>query len=457
MKRQLLQEAVRRVIQRARELEGPAGISVRLPSEEKLDALELFEQANRRGQERFYAARPETGFQWLGLGRAWSAIAHGPDALSTLRAEVEDLRGQWMGDVEEVRFLGNAAFQPLGAAGHSPAWQSFGSARFVVPLLFWRQEGDGQILTFSMMARPDDDPGERLDEVEEALERTLEKLPDATPQEAPVPRQRLLEAPGFEAAAKQVVSAIRAGRAQKVVLAGAVDLNLQQPLSMARVLGDLTREHPTALTFALGHGEATFLGATPEVLVARRDLEIHASAIAGTARRHSDPARDATAAQRLLASRKDALEHQFVVDSVRASLEPLAQLDPVTEPTLLDAGPVRHLFTPVSGRLREPKHLLELAAELHPTPALGGVPQKAALDLIRDAEPFDRGGYGGPVGGFGFDGCGEFDVALRCALVRGRKARLYAGSGLVGESCPAAEARETADKLRTLGDWLETP
>lgn len=457
MKRQLLEEAVARVIRKARMLGRPAGISVRLPSEEKLDAPGLFELASRRGQERFYAARPRSGFQWLGLGRAFSAIAHGSDALSTLRTEIEGLRADWIGDVDEVRFLGNAAFRPLDPAGHSPAWRSFGSARFVVPFLFWRQEGNSQTLTLSMMAEPDDNPRERLDGVEAALEATLEKLPEATPQEAPMRRQRVLEAPGFEAAAKQVVTAIRRGRAEKVVLAGAVDLELQHALSMARVLRDLTREHPAALTFALGHDESTFLGATPEVLVARQGLDLHASAIAGTARRHSDPELDAASAERLLASGKDAVEHKLVVDGVRAALDPLAALHPVTPPTLLDAGPIRHLYTPVCGRLHEPKHLLELAAELHPTPALGGVPQKAALDLINEVEPFDRGGYGGPVGGFGFDGCGEFHVALRCALVRGRKARLYAGSGLVADSCPAAEALETADKLRTLGDWLEAP
>jgi salicylate biosynthesis isochorismate synthase/menaquinone-specific isochorismate synthase len=93
---------------------------------------------------------------------------------------------------------------------------------------------------------------------------------------------------------------------------------------------------------------------------------------------------------------------------------------------------------------------VELAAVLHPTPAVGGEPFAAAAPLIPALEGLDRGWYAGPVGWTDAGEDGEFCVALRCALLRGREARLYAGVGVVADSDPAAELAETEVKLQAL-------
>jgi salicylate biosynthesis isochorismate synthase/menaquinone-specific isochorismate synthase len=120
------------------------------------------------------------------------------------------------------------------------------------------------------------------------------------------------------------------------------------------------------------------------------------------------------------------------------------------EPALVRVQNVQHLATPIRAQLAEPRPALELAGLLHPTPAVGGEPREGAATLIPALEGLDRGWYAGPVGWTDANEDGEFCVALRCALLRGAEARLYAGVGVVRDSDPAAELAETEIKLGAL-------
>jgi isochorismate synthase EntC len=111
---------------------------------------------------------------------------------------------------------------------------------------------------------------------------------------------------------------------------------------------------------------------------------------------------------------------------------------------------VQHLHTPVVAVARRDADIFALVEGLHPTPATGGQPRVAALDLIAELETFDRGWYAGPCGWVDAQGNGDFVVALRSALVRGDEATLYAGAGIVAGSDPRREYEETALKLRAM-------
>jgi salicylate biosynthesis isochorismate synthase/menaquinone-specific isochorismate synthase len=120
------------------------------------------------------------------------------------------------------------------------------------------------------------------------------------------------------------------------------------------------------------------------------------------------------------------------------------------EPVLVRVANIQHLATPIRAQLARPVAAVELAGLLHPTPAVGGEPMAAATPLIPALEGLDRGWYAGPVGWTDANEDGEFCVALRCALLRGPVAHLYAGVGVVGDSDPAAELAETEIKLAAL-------
>ena len=132
-------------------------------------------------------------------------------------------------------------------------------------------------------------------------------------------------------------------------------------------------------------------------------------------------------------------------------------LDPVSlwvaaseEPVLVKVHNVQHLATAIRAQLADPVPAVELAGRLLPTPAVGGEPRERALPLIPALEGFDRGWYAGAVGWTDLAEDGEFCVALRCALLRGSVAHLYAGCGIVRDSVPAEELAETEVKLEAL-------
>src|SRR5262249_36149305 len=106
--------------------------------------------------------------------------------------------------------------------------------------------------------------------------------------------------------------------------------------------------------------------------------------------------------------------------------------------------------TPFRARLREPRHVLELVARLHPTPAVGGTPRELAIDWIRSREPVARGWYAAPVGWFDLEGNGEIAVAIRSGVLAGNRAHLWAGAGIVAGSDPDRELAETEIKLRAM-------
>jgi isochorismate synthase EntC len=132
------------------------------------------------------------------------------------------------------------------------------------------------------------------------------------------------------------------------------------------------------------------------------------------------------------------------------SLAQRRQVDAPGVPEIRVLRHVVHLHTPFRARLREPRHVLELAARLHPTPAVGGTPRDIAVDWIRSREPVARGWYAAPVGWFDLDGNGELAVAIRSGVLAGNRAHLWAGAGIVAGSDPDREHAETELKLRAM-------
>ena len=224
------------------------------------------------------------------------------------------------------------------------------------------------------------------------------------------------------------------------------DVELPQPIDPLAVLARLSHDFPTCNRFAFRRDGVTFLGATPERLIARRGLEIETEALAGSIKAGREDQ-----AEQLLSSSKDLEEHMLVVREILRHLEPrCARIDHPDRPQIRRLRHVLHLLTPITGTLREPAHVLELVAALHPTPAVGGVPSRESVKWILEHEPAARGWYASPIGWFDAAGDGEFAVALRSGLVHDRRAWIYAGAGIVRDSDPVKEYQETGLKQKAL-------
>jgi menaquinone-specific isochorismate synthase len=248
------------------------------------------------------------------------------------------------------------------------------------------------------------------------------------------------------------LSAIGSGSLEKVVLAREVVVEADFPFSRREVLARLVASQPDCYVYAAG----ALVGASPELLVARRGDVVTSLPMAGTVARAGDDASRVTA---LADSDKDRREHRVVVDAVVAALQTRCEdVHADAVPSLARLTDVAHLATRIVGRVREPAaSALDLARLLSPTPAVAGAPRDVALELLTALEPFDRGCYGGPVGWVDARGDGEWAVALRGAELDRRRARLLAGAGIVAGSDPEAEWAETEAKLAPMLRVLVTP
>ena len=261
-----------------------------------------------------------------------------------------------------------------------------------------------------------------------------------------------LDEPAWMRAVSAAVEAIDGGLIEKVVLARKVQVESSEPFHQNAVVRRLSATFPGCFTFCFEN----LVGASPELLVRRLGDLVDSVPLAGSARRGATEPEDVRLGRELKESPKNLAEHALAVATVLERLSPWCEeLLTEPEPSLLLLANVQHLSTKVQGRLAGRPNALELAGALHPTAAVCGVPQSEALALIRQLEHFDRGRYAGPVGWMDSHGDGEWALALRCALITGNRAEIYAGAGIVRQSDPESELEETKLKLRAMLSALD--
>jgi salicylate biosynthesis isochorismate synthase/menaquinone-specific isochorismate synthase len=255
----------------------------------------------------------------------------------------------------------------------------------------------------------------------------------------------------YESAVARAVERIRAGEIEKVVLAREVRVHAPGEIDPATLYDALRAAFPACYCYLVGTPELSFIGASPELLVRRDGARAQTVALAGTTRRSADPSVDDLLGEQLFNGTKEREEQAIVARRIERVLRPVSVwVAAADEPVLVKVQNVQHLATPIRAQLADPVPCVELAGMIHPTPAVGGEPRDDAYRLIPALEGLDRGWYAGTVGWTDLSEDGEFCVAIRCALLRGGVAHLYAGNGIVRDSDPADELAETEVKLQAL-------
>jgi isochorismate synthase len=453
-----LQRRLELALRQSRSGRGPVLVSVTAPLRRSVDPTAVI-AASRRGEEPWFCLEQPDRDGWaLGaLGCVRALEAQGAERFATTAQAWRRLAAGALADSAEgpsgtgLVAVGGFAFAPDGGA--SPRWEGFAPASMLVPEISLARSEDRCWLTANVEATPDDTLEDLLARVQRRLgELQSRPLPLLDP--APTGTYRVLSPmppSHYEEAVARAVQRIRAGELEKIVLAREVEVHAPVAHDAAAVIGLLREEFPSCYVFAAGRGEATFLAASPELLIRRVGQRAGTVALAGSARRSADPAVDDHLGERLLQSEKDREENAIVARRIaRALREHSVWVTAAPEPTLVRVANIQHLATPIRAQLARPLGAIELAGLLHPTPAVGGEPFEVASALIPALEGLDRGWYAGPVGWTDSTGDGEFCVALRCALLRGPVAHCYAGGGIVRDSDPAAELAETEVKLQAL-------
>ena len=361
---------------------------------------------------------------------------------------------------DTIRLFGGTAFDIGQSRGE---WAGFGTGEFVLPAWTLERCEQETVLQVGVEAPLSDSD---LDVLAARVAELVARLtaPDHALDSAwPTGRPERDERPG-SLARQQWVEMVEAARSamreellEKVVLCRRCEIPFDaaaDPVSVLDRLSCRTGEY----VFGLRRGGMTFLGASPELLMAKRGRSLRTEALAGTCRidRSADrTAGLAAAAERLYGSGKELEEHALVVRGIVDALEPLSSRQALPPwPAVRALKELAHLCSEIEVELRDEVGPVTVLRALHPTPAVGGLPRAAALRFLSDVEPVERGWYAGPVGWVSSAGDAEIAVGIRSALLSGDVAYLYAGAGIVRASDPEAEYRETEDKLGRLSAAL---
>jgi menaquinone-specific isochorismate synthase len=398
--------------------------------------------------------QPAAGVAFVGAGTAREMRATGPGRFGQVSVAMQDLESVLVRN-DGVIFpcLGGFAFSEHGDG--SLVWQDFPSARLVIPQVLIQNDGDDALLRVTVEVEPRSSPDEVEQQINDLLQwaRGWARAPLAIGASlTPVRVESFPSRTAWESSVSTAVAMIRQRALDKVVLAREERLLAEGPFSPISTLARLRQFDPAATLFAMQSGGSWFIGASPERLVRLHENRVDVTCLAGSIGMGDGVEERRHLANLLLGSKKDREEHEIVVRSTMNALSEVCE--DVTRlagtPRIATARSVQHLETPVSARMSGAGSVLDLVERLHPTPAVGGYPTDRALSIMRELEEIDRGWYAGPFGWTGLDGSGEFAVAIRSALLSGRMASLFAGSGIVAESVPSAEYEETCLKLRPM-------
>jgi salicylate biosynthesis isochorismate synthase/menaquinone-specific isochorismate synthase len=431
-------------------------VSVTLEVDSAIDAAAAVFGSRLASDRWFCWEQPEAEFSLAGLGCAHAVVSRGEGRFDDVGSGCAELvRDRLAEEPEELPpgagpvWTGGFSFAPDG--GGSGEWSSFSPAAMVLPELALARRKGRALMTLSLLAGGPE-PAEQG-----ALARMRSRLtglggatlPMLDPHPTGEVTIRSVRTPdSYETAVGAVRERIRAGQLEKAVLAREVVVDAPAAHDPAALHGALRELFPGCFCFCVGSPEGAFCGASPELLIRRRGAGAAAVALAGSTRRSADPAVDDHLGEQLRRSEKDRFEHAVVARRIERTLRPHSiWVEAAPEPGLVKVANIQHLATPIRAQLAEPRSAVELAGLLHPTPAVGGEPRAPALAAIAELERMDRGWYAGPVGWMDAAEDGEFCVALRSALLRDRRAHLYAGAGIVADSDPAAELAETEVKL----------
>ena len=191
-------------------------------------------------------------------------------------------------------------------------------------------------------------------------------------------------------------------------------------------------------------GGGVWVGATPEVLVAEKNDQLISYSLAGT-----------VTSEQLIFGEKEKEEQELVSNFIETSWEQLAKVKPHRDKVqIVRNGSLQHLRTVFSMPKSQSPELLKVAKQLHPTPAIAGLPRRKALAFLKKSEGFNRSFYSGYLGPLNHDGNNSLWVNLRCLQVTDTQLLLYAGCGITKASVPISEWHETTQKLTVLKNLL---
>ncbi|WP_394129204.1 isochorismate synthase MenF [Shewanella maritima] len=347
---------------------------------------------------------------------------------------------------QDIRYYGGLAFDRT-----VECWQDFGRARFVLPRIEIRRNGN-KIRILVNLNFDDNDQVAECNAAIADIQQVQKPKPLMPPNKLSLMgRSDLPNYPRWKELVEQVTQNNFNQTTPKVVLSRQTQLEVNSSIDPWTVLACWQGRNPNSFQFGFQFSpNRAFISCSPERLYLRRQQELYTEALAGTTVRGLSQEEDEQLANQLLEDSKNSHENQLVREHIVDSLEPLSQYVGAEEmPKIFKLTHIQHLHRAIRAQLKPGIDDFDLLRALHPTPAVGGLPRNSALSFIRQREGYARGWYAGACGYLNSYET-EFSVAIRSALIEPRRINLFAGAGIVAGSDPDAEWQELENKLATI-------
>lgn len=422
-----------------------------------IDPITFYERGINQVGNRVFWSAPNGGHIMVGIGKAYTFKCEGSNNFEQLDQEWKHMLDHSMIEPSKRRsgvgpvLLGAFSFDPIKVK--TKLWSQFPTVKMLLPRHLLTIIDNEVWLSLNVIVHPDTDSDELADRL---FKEQSDLIHDAhfsykgTLGQAFTSIDEIAKEEWLTNVDK-VAREIRNNPIEKVVLAREIRVESESSFRAEDVLYRLRNEQPTSYIYALESGNDCFIGASPERLVKKEGNQAFTTCLAGSIARGDTEVQDDLLGNELLMDEKNIHEHEVVVRAIKSSFEQSCdEVEVPDEPILYKVRDIQHLYTPVVGKVKKGVSLLTLVEKLHPTPALGGYPREEALQIIRDLEKLDRGFYAGPIGWLDSEGNGDFAVAIRSGLLKGKQASLFAGCGIMGDSDPVSEYKETEMKLRPM-------
>ena len=255
----------------------------------------------------------------------------------------------------------------------------------------------------------------------------------------------------FKDAVEKIREYILAGDAMQVVLSQRMTIPFDSsPLNLYRALRST---NPSPYMYYMDIGDFHVVGSSPEILARLEEGEITVRPIAGTRKRGATEERDKELEQELLNDPKELAEHLMLIDLGRNDAGRVSKTGTVklTDKMIVERySHVMHIVSNVKGELKDGMDAIDVLKATLPAGTLSGAPKVRAMEIIDEMEPVKRGIYGGAVGYLAWNGNMDTAIAIRTAVIKNRQLHVQAGAGIVADSIPELEWKETMNKGRAL-------
>ena len=310
-----------------------------------------------------------------------------------------------------------------------------------------------------VIVHADIERGDTLDDTRQRISELNARMQQGAPRHKPAESRTVNEADfvsgftetGFKQAVERIKQYILDGDCMQVVISQRLSIPYAaRPLDLYRALRGL---NPSPYMYFLDLGDFQIVGSSPEILVRLEDGEVTVRPIAGTRRRGHTEDEDKALEAELLADPKEIAEHLMLIDLGRNDTGRVAKIGSVTltdKMVVERYSHVMHIVSNVTGQLNGGMSAIDVLRATFPAGTVSGAPKIRAMEIIDELEPVKRGVYSGAVGYLSWNGNMDTAIAIRTAVIKDGKLHIQAGAGVVADSVPDLEWKETMNKGRAV-------